>query len=211
MRKQTKDQINLTDAFWGEKRTLIREKVLPYQWRALNDQIPDADPSYCIHNFKEAVRVTEKRNRGEEIPVQSVRNFVSLPEGNALLPADDKQGTEESHFYGFVFQDSDLYKWIEAVSYIVEDEQDETLERTVDEMVDMLEKVITKEGYLDTFYIIKDYDSRFTNLRDHHELYCFGHLAEAAVAYYEATGKGALLKLAMRFADYLCGYFGVEE
>ena len=78
-------------------------------------------------------------------------------------------------------------------------------------MVELLKQVITPEGYLDTFYIIKDYDSRFTNLRDHHELYCFGHLAEAAVAYYEATGKGALLKLAMRFADYLCGYFGVEE
>ncbi len=211
MGKQTKDRINLTDAFWGEKRTLIREKVLPYQWRALNDQIPDADPSYCIHNFKEAVRVTEKRNRGEEIPVQSVRDFVSLPEGNALLPADETEGSEEAHFYGFVFQDSDLYKWIEAVSYIVETEQDETLERTVDEMVDLLEKVITKEGYLDIFYIIKDYDSRFTNLRDHHELYCFGHLTEAAVAYYDATGKDKLLKLAMQFADYLCEYFGPGE
>lgn len=218
MKQQSMENtISIADTFWGEKRRLIREKVLPYQWRALNDRIPEAEPSYCIRNFREAAKVTAARNRGEKIPVQSVREFISLPEGNALLPGAEECREKDGetgnlhHFYGFVFQDSDLYKWIEAASYILKTDPDPVLEQTVDQMVELLEQVITPEGYLDTFYIIKDYDSRFTNLRDHHELYCFGHLAEAAVAYYEATGKGALLKLAMRFADYLCGYFGVEE
>lgn len=208
--RSEKNQMKLTDKFWGEKRNLIRDKVLPYQWRALNDEIPEAEPSYCVRNFKVAARVMQKRKKGEKTPVQSVKEFVSLPEGNALLPESAGEA-EGEHFYGFVFQDSDLYKWMEAASYILKTDPDPMLEQTVDNMIELLEQVITEEGYLNTFYIIKDYDSRFTNLRDHHELYCFGHLAEAAVAYYDATGKETLLKLAMRFADYLCEYFGSGE
>ncbi|MBO7638135.1 MAG: glycoside hydrolase family 127 protein, partial [Treponema sp.] len=66
-------------------------------------------------------------------------------------------------------------------------------------------------GYLDTYYIINGMDKSFTDLRDHHELYCMGHLIEGAIAYYEATGKDKLLNAARRFADYACSVFGVEE
>lgn len=88
---------------------------------------------------------------------------------------------------------------------------DDSLEHTIDEMVDLLEEATLNDGYLDTFYSIKNPKKRFSNLRDHHELYCFGHLAEAAVAYYEATGKKQLLHLAERFADLICELFGKEE
>ena len=67
------------------------------------------------------------------------------------------------------------------------------------------------ERYLDTYYIINGKDKIFTNLKDHHELYCMGHLIEGAVAYYEATGKDKLLKAAARFADYAAAHFGPEE
>lgn len=68
-----------------------------------------------------------------------------------------------------------------------------------------------EDGYLDTYYIINGKDKIFSNLKDHHELYCFGHLTEGAVAYYQATGKDKLLKAAERFADYIDNYFGPEE
>lgn len=67
------------------------------------------------------------------------------------------------------------------------------------------------DGYLDTYYIINGKDKIFTNLKDNHELYCFGHLTEGAVAYYQATGKDKLLKAAERFADYIANYFGKKE
>lgn len=104
-----------------------------------------------------------------------------------------------------------LYKWIEAAAYSLMMKADDSLEHTIDEMVDLLEEATLNDGYLDTFYSIKNPKKRFSNLRDHHELYCFGHLAEAAVAYYEATGKKQLLHLAERFADLICELFGKEE
>ena len=67
------------------------------------------------------------------------------------------------------------------------------------------------DGYLDTFYIINDISKRFTNLRDHHELYCLGHLIEGAVAYYRATGKNRLLDAACRYADWVAAPIGSEE
>ena len=66
-------------------------------------------------------------------------------------------------------------------------------------------------GYLDTYYILNGMDRAFTNLKDHHELYCLGHLVEGAVAYYQGTGKDKLLKAACRFADYVDSVFGRDE
>ena len=65
-------------------------------------------------------------------------------------------------------------------------------------------------GYLDTYYIINDQSMIFTNLRDNHELYCFGHLTEGAVAYYQATGKDKLLRRG-KYADFVASRFGEEE
>ncbi|MCI5639725.1 MAG: glycoside hydrolase family 127 protein [Lachnospiraceae bacterium] len=181
---------------------------MPYQWDALNDRIEGADKSYCIRNFRTAARVNKLREQGIELPEQPTDDFISLPRGNAMLPENEK---EDNAFYGYVFQDSDLYKWIEAVSYSLTNRADPALEHTVDEMIDLMEEAMLTDGYLDTFYSIKNPSKRFSNLRDHHELYCFGHLAEAAVAYSEATGKDKLLHLAERFADLICQLFGEEE
>lgn len=197
--------IQITDEFWKGEMELVREEIIPYQWRALNDQIEEAEPSFCMRNFKVAGKQNEERKeKGDafEEPAYTFRGFQALPEDMNHL---------EDKFYGFVFQDSDFYKWIEAVAYSLTSHPDPELEKIADEAIDIVCAAQQEDGYLDTYYIINGKDKIFSNLRDHHELYCFGHLAEGAVAYYEATGKDKLLNATKRFADYIDNYFGPEE
>lgn len=198
--------IKVTDEFWHREQELVRTEVIPYQWDALNDRVKDAAPSYCMHNFKVAGRMMkEKQQKGSSYvaPTYTFRGFEALPEDPAH-PDDDK-------FFGFVFQDTDFSKWIEAVAYSLTQHPDAELEKTADEAIDIVCAAQLDNGYLDTYYIINGMDKAFTNLKDHHELYCLGHLTEGAVAYYQATGKDKLLKAACRFADYVAEYFGPGE
>ena len=198
-------QIRVTDAFWHREQELVRTQVIPYQWEALNDRVEGAAPSYCMRNFKVAGRMMrEKKEKGAAYvaPAYTFRGFQALPE--------DPEHPEGDKFYGFVFQDTDFSKWIEAVGYSLLQHPDPELERTADEAIDIVCAAQLENGYLDTYYIINGMDRAFTNLRDHHELYCLGHLVEGAVAYYQATGKDKLLHAAERFADYCCETFGPE-
>ena len=198
--------IQVTDEFWHREQELVRTEVIPYQWDALNDRVEGAAPSYCMHNFRAAGKMMrEKKDRGNAYvePTYTFRGFEALP--------DDPKHPEEDRFYGFVFQDTDFSKWIEAVAYSLTQHPDAELEKTADEAIDVVCAAQLENGYLDTYYIINGMDKAFTNLRDHHELYCLGHLIEGAVAYYEATGKDKLLKAAARFADYVNEYFGSGE
>lgn len=113
----------------------------------------------------------------------------------------------EGEFYGFVFQDTDLAKWLEAVAYSLSYEKNEELEKTADEAIDLIARAQQEDGYLDTYFIIKEPQHRFTNLREGHELYTFGHMMEAAVAYYEVTGKDKFLKVMEKCADLICKKF----
>ena len=199
-------QIHVTDEFWHREQELVRKEVIPYQWEALNDRIPDAAPSYCMRNFKVAGNMMkEKSAKGSNYvaPTYTFRGFEALPE--------DKNHPDPDKFYGFVFQDTDFSKWIEAVGYSLTQHPDEELEKIADGAIDIVCAAQLENGYLDTYYIINGMDRAFTNLRDHHELYCLGHLIEGAVAYYQATGKDKLLKAAMRFADYCAEVFGPGE
>lgn len=195
--------VRIAGGFWYGLQETVRMAVIPYQWEALNDRVPGAEPSYCIHNFRAAARLLrEKRAQGAD---DSRPGFTDR--GLRVLP-EDLENPEPDTFYGFVFQDSDLYKWIEAAAYSLTRRPDPVLERTVDEAVELICAAQDESGYLDTYYIINGMDRIFTNLRDHHELYCLGHLAEAAAAYYEATGKDRLLRAACRFADCAAEWFG---
>lgn len=120
-------------------------------------------------------------------------------------------GLKQGKFVGYCFQDSDLWKWIEGAAYSLADHPDPELEAKVDGAVDLAAKAQQPDGYLDTYYIINGLDKRFTNLRDHHELYVAGHMFEAAVAYYEVTGKRKLLDMACRVADCIDRNLGPEE
>ncbi len=198
-------KVRITDSFWKNEMELVREEILPYQWDALNDQVEGAEPSFCMRNFQVAGKQNEERKeQGEsfEEPQYTFRGFQALPEDMEHL---------EDKFYGFVFQDSDFYKWVEAVAYSLTQHPDPELEKRADDAIDIVCAAQQEDGYLDTYYIINGKDKIFSNLRDHHELYCFGHLTEGAVAYYQATGKDKLLNAAKRFADYIDNYFGTEE
>jgi hypothetical protein len=198
--------IQITDEFWKNEMELVRKEVIPYQWEALNDRVEGAAPSYCMRNFKVAGKMNKEKQRlGARYvePTYTFRGFESLP--------DDPNKLEDDKFYGFVFQDTDFSKWIEAVAYSLTQHPDKELEKIADGAIDIVCAAQQEDGYLDTYYIINGKDKIFSNLRDHHELYCFGHLTEGAVAYYEATGKDKLLKAAERFADYIDNYFGAEE
>ncbi|MBQ7064963.1 MAG: glycoside hydrolase family 127 protein [Firmicutes bacterium] len=120
-------------------------------------------------------------------------------------------GLEQGEFYGKVFQDSDLAKWLEAASYSLMYHPDPKLEAQLDEVIGLIEAAQQPDGYLDTYYIINGLDKRFTNLRDNHELYCAGHMLEAAVAHYHATGKRKLLDVMIRYVDLIYETFGPEE
>ena len=178
------NKTTVTDAFWQQRMENVRTKMIPYQWQALNDNIPGAEPSYCIRNFKLAAKVVAK--------------------GKASLGADDTHK-------GFVFQDSDVYKWLEAVAYSLAWHPDKELESLADSTIDLIASAQMPDGYLDTLYILGNIDERFTNLKDNHELYCLGHMVESAVAYYTVTGKDKFLKVAQRFIDCVKEHIGKEE
>jgi uncharacterized protein len=168
-------RIHLQDEFWGRYTELVRNTVIPYQWEALNDRIPDAEPSYAIRNFRIAA------------------------------------GLEEGEFGGMIFQDSDVAKWLEAVGYSLASHPDPELEQTADDVIELIAKAQRSDGYLNTYFTIKEPGKEWTNLLEAHELYCAGHMMEAAVAYYEATGKRRLLDVMCKFADYIHNVFGLND
>lgn len=168
-------KLTVTDPFLGEYQRLVRNVVIPYQWEALNNRIPDAEPSHAIANFRIAA------------------------------------GQQAGEFYGMVFQDSDVTKWLEAVAWSLCQKPDAELEKTADEVIALLAAAQCDDGYLNTWYTLKEPGQRWTNLAECHELYCAGHLFEAAVAFFNATGKRALLNIACRFADHIHTVFGPGE
>jgi len=119
-------------------------------------------------------------------------------------------GRTEGAYYGWVFQDSDVAKWLEAVGYCLVHQLDPELERLADGAIDLIVKAQQADGYLNTYFTVKEPGGRWTNLRDNHEMYCAGHMMEAAVAYYEATGKRKLLDAMCRLADHIDAAFGPE-
>lgn len=117
-------------------------------------------------------------------------------------------GLEEGDFYGMVFQDSDVAKWLEGVAYALAVRPDARLEKRADDIIDIIEKAQQPDGYLNTYFTIKGLEKRWTNLQECHEMYCAGHMMEAAAAYYEVTGKNKLLKVMEKMADHMISWFG---
>lgn len=160
---------------------------------------------------------------------QKLIRDVAIPYQYAVLN-DQVEGVEKSHvvanfenaakavkgeetgdgFYGMVFQDSDAAKWIEAAAYSLAVFPDSKLEEKVDNLIDKIAAAQDVDGYLNTYYTIKDKEKRWTNLLEGHELYCAGHMMEAAVAYYETTGKEKLLRVMQRNAAHIYQRFVTE-
>jgi uncharacterized protein len=107
-----------------------------------------------------------------------------------------------------IFWESDVAKWIEAASYSLATTPDPALEAAVDEAIELLAGAQQEDGYLNVYFTVVRPGERFTDLRDTHELYCAGHLIEAGVAHFQATGKTSLLDIVRRFADLIDREFG---
>ena len=110
-----------------------------------------------------------------------------------------------------MFWDSDTGKWLEAVAYSLATHPDPALQALSDDLIDAVDGAQQDDGYLNTYFPVLDPAGKWTNLRDWHELYNAGHLIEAAVAYYQATGKRKLLDVLMRFADHIDAAFGTAD
>ncbi|MDD6145646.1 MAG: glycoside hydrolase family 127 protein, partial [Oscillospiraceae bacterium] len=130
---------------------------------------------------------------------------------NFIFAAKALRGEEHGDFYGMVFQDSDAAKWLEAVAYSLAVFPDHELEKTADELIDRIADAQDSDGYLNTFFTVKDRDKRWTNLLEGHELYCAGHMMEAGCAYYEATGKRKLLNVCLKNARHIYDRFITEK
>ena len=131
------DKIDIQDAFWKNYMELVRNHVIPYQWEALNDRIEGAEPSYCLANFREAARVTAAAAKKGEGPETSEGETVQYNYG---IEAKGK-------FRGMVFQDSDVYKWLEAVAYSLMWHPDADLEKTADGAIDLIASAQQPDGY----------------------------------------------------------------
>lgn len=164
--------IKINDKFWSRYIDLVKDVIIDYQWKALNDQMEGVEKSHSIENFK----------------------IVA--------------GVKEGDFHGMVFQDTDVAKWLEAVAYSLESNPNEELEKTVDDVIDLIEKAQNENGYLNTYFTLVEPERKWANLLEGHELYTAGHFIEAAVAYYQATGKDKLLNIMRKFADYIAFIFG---
>ena len=109
-----------------------------------------------------------------------------------------------------IFWESDVTKWIEGAAYFLQQQRDPGLEARIDELVARMERTQDENGYLNAYFTVVEPDARFTRRVDH-ELYCAGHLTEGALAYYEATGKDNMLKVAIRYIDLIDRVFRVER
>ncbi|MGQ9747767.1 MAG: beta-L-arabinofuranosidase domain-containing protein [Candidatus Caldatribacteriaceae bacterium] len=132
------------------------------------------------------------------------------PQSHALENLRIAAGLTQGEFQGLVFQDSDIAKWLEAVSYSLEYSPNQQLERLAKEVIEIVTHAQWSDGYLNSYFTIKGRNRRWTNLRDNHELYCTGHWIEAGIAHLEATGKRTLFDCVCRLADHIAPIFGPE-
>ena len=166
------DRVQITDELFGSYLRNVAETIIPYQWDALNDRLPDMEKSHCIDNFRAAA------------------------------------GELACGHQGAIFQDTDLYKWLEAVAFCIQNGSGRQFEAMADEVIELIGRAQCEDGYLNTYITVECPENRWKNLAEGHGLYGCGHLIEAAVAYYKATGKRNLLDIACRFADLVDQVFG---
>lgn len=146
---------------------------------------------------------------------QQVNHDVNIPQGAERLRAagnvHDLQlaaGQIEGDYIGTLYMDSDLYKWLEAAAWEHGRTPSSELNQLLDEFATLISAAQQDDGYLNSF-VQTGGAPRYT-LKDGHELYCAGHLIQAAVAAYRATGRDELLGVATRFADHMSATFGPD-
>jgi uncharacterized protein len=145
-------------------------------------------------------------NREVTLPSQ----YRHLEETGRLDNFRRASGKIGGDYQGIYFNDSDVYKWLEAAAWTLAEGSDPDLERMVDVAITEVEDAQRPDGYLNTYFTFERATQRWTDF-DLHEMYCAEHLFQAAVAHFRATGSERLLDVATRFADHICDTFGPEE
>jgi DUF1680 family protein len=145
-------------------------------------------------------------NRKVTLPIQ-YKHLRKTGRIDGIDP-DHRPGDRTAHH---IFWDSDVAKWMETAAYSLATHPDPELEAQLDEVIAKFAKLQTSEGYINSWFTAVEPEKRWTNLRDWHELYCAGHLMEAAVAHFRATGKRGFLDMMCRYADCIDSVFGTEE
>ncbi|MFW9897887.1 MAG: glycoside hydrolase family 127 protein [Candidatus Thorarchaeota archaeon] len=149
----------------------------------------------------------QKINRDISIHLQHQKLEAAHHIDNFRVAAGVKEGTHKGEFY----YDADLYKWFEAACYISYLNKSLELDNKINEIKDLIIKSQIRDGYLNTYYSTKFIHRRFTNLQMLHELFCAGHLIQAAIAYYDLTESEALINVVIKYADFLVDTFLKRE
>jgi DUF1680 family protein len=147
---------------------------------------------------------------------QTINHKVSLKHGCQMLEKAGNlhnfrlaAGLAQGNYAGrFVFLDSDVYKWLEAVAWELAHSPDTELQSMAEEAINLIIAAQRTNGYLNTYYQVAQPGAHWTNLDHGHELYCAGHLFQASIAFFRATGDRRLLDVSRRFADHICSVFG---
>ncbi len=176
----------------------------------------------CARNEKQTLRVMEPvpfskvkiTDRFWDLRLQRHAD-VTLPlcidqieNQTARIRNFENAAAKTGEYKGLLFDDSDVYKAMEGMAYSLINRPNPQMEAKIDEWVDKIAAAQQPDGYINTYYTLKQgLDKRWTNMHNH-EMYCGGHMIEAAVAYYQATGKRNFLDVAIRFADHLIDTFG---
>lgn len=169
-------RFSIGGGFLGRFAALAMDVMVPYQERALRDEVEGAAKSQAIENFRLAAELLET-------------------------------GACNGAYYGEIFQDSDVAKWLEAAAYSLMARPDAALSRRMDEVIGLIAWAQHPDGYLNTYFTLRAPEERWTNLQEAHELYCAGHMMEAAVACAECAGKPELLGVMERMADHIYDRF----
>lgn len=183
--------VSFTGGFWKQKQEINEQITLPAIYEQCKSSGRVASIK-CIYNAKESSG-----------PEKGVFTIDGVLEENM---SDGEKVPRPHHYW-----DSDLAKWIEGVSYALWYQRDPETEAAIDEIVDDFGKLQMPDGYVNTYYTVVEPGKRWTNIHRMHELYCAGHLIEAAVAYYEATGKTKLLEIVKRYVHHIRKVFGPDE
>jgi len=146
---------------------------------------------------------------------QTVNYETALPHGYRMLEEAGNlenlriaAGHSSAPYRGPVFMDSDVYKWLEAAAWELGRRPNDWLRTTSEATIDLVAAAQGADGYINSFYTVAQPGRRWTDFAHGHELYCAGHLIQAAVALRRATGGERLLAIAQRFTDYLHSLFG---
>ncbi len=157
------------------------------------------DETFWLPRLRTNRTVTLEANLKQCEETNRIRNFAVCA------------GLVKAPHEGALYNDSDVYKVLEGAAYSLALARDGNLEKRIDAIIDLIAAAQQKDGYLNTYWTVVKPGQRWTNIHHGHEMYCAGHLIEAAVAYAEATGKTKLLDVARRFADHIDSVFGPDK